>query len=119
MSAGADFVVTIHALERMAERFPILIEGMEDDEVAVLIHGEVQEALEAGRHGKVPPLELAPSGHARWDTSRKDGYVTWTADKRRGYVMQEAEEGLLVLTVLVGVDRERQREHLLKRGDPR
>jgi hypothetical protein len=119
VSVGSDFIVTIHALERMVERFPELVSGKDDGEIGALIHGEVMDALDAGRFGSVAPLELAPTGHAQWDGSRKDGYVTWTADKRRGYVMQEGEEGLLVLTVIVGNDREHQRNRLLKRGDPR
>ena len=102
-----DFVVTIHALERMEERFPQLVEKMSDTGQAELIHKEVMDALDSGRHGMVPPLELAARATDRWEHRRQGGYVAWTQDKGRGYVLQEhAEEGLIVLTVLTGEGRE-------------
>lgn len=61
----------------------------------------------------MPPLEMAPSGHKRWLSARKNSYVTWNEDKTRGYVLQESDEGLLVLTVLVGRDRSLKRQLLL------
>jgi hypothetical protein len=113
VSGAADFVVTIHALERMEERFPDLIGGMDDRSLGEFIHGEVMDALEAGRQAKMAPLELAPHGMRRWVSAKKDSYVVWNEDKLRGYVMQDADEGLLVLTVLTGGDREEKRRKLL------
>lgn len=102
-----DFIVTIHAFERLEERFPDLIKGITDIEQAAMIHEEVMDALDHGRRSKIPPLELAPNGVERWNLRRPGSYAVWTADKCRGYVLQEdPKEGLLVLTVLKGRSRE-------------
>lgn len=103
MSNPSDFVITIHALNRMEERFPILTSGMTDEEQGALIHKDVSEALDAGRHSRVPPIELAPSGIERWEMRQPGAYVCWIEGKTRGYVVKEdPDEGLMVLTILVG-----------------
>jgi len=112
---GDDFIVTIHALERMEERFPNLIVGMSDQEVGALVHREVMEALDAGRQSKVAPLELAPYLAKRWVPQGKGASIAWTRDRKRGYALQETEEGLLVTTVLWGVDTEVQNKRILQR----
>jgi len=105
--SSSDFVVTIHAFERMEERFPDLIKGMSDVEQAHLIRDEVMDALDAGRHGSIPPIELSPRALERWIVRQRGSYVVWTKEKDRGYVLQDDdEEGTLVLTVLFGVKRE-------------
>ena len=104
--SATDFVVTIHALERMEERFPELTKEMSDTKQAELMQGEVMDALEAGRHGMVPPVELSARAVERWQYRKPGGYVVWTQDKERGYVVQECpKEGLVVLTVIAGEDR--------------
>jgi hypothetical protein len=114
MSEEADFVVTIHALERMDERFPDLTSGKTDREVGELIHNEVMDALDAGRRSKMPPIQLAPEGRERWLAAKKHGSVTWTQNKERGYILQDTDEGLLVLTVLVGKEQTWRDRMLLK-----
>ena len=105
--SATDFVVTIHALERMEERFTDTVADLDDVAQAQLIHAEVHDALEAGRHSTVPPIELSARATDRWMYRKQGGYVAWTQDKGRGYVLQEqAEEGLIVLTVLAGEERE-------------
>lgn len=105
--SAADFVVTAHALERMEERFPKLTEEMNDTKQAELMQEEVMDALEAGRHGTVPPVELSARAVERWTHRKRGGYVAWTRGKERGYVLQEDEtEGLIVLTVIAGEERE-------------
>ncbi len=107
MSGRDDFVVTIHALERFQERFPELAETRTDRKQGELIHGEVMDALDAGRHAKVPPIELACHGAERWEQRNPGAYVVWNADKGRGYaIIEDDEEGMLVMTVLVGESRE-------------
>ena len=105
--SATDFVVTIHALERMEERFPELTKGMSDGEQAKLMQEEVMGALEAGRYGSVPPVELAARSIDRWEHRKQGGYVSWTQDKVRGYVLQEDDrEKLIMVTVIAGEERE-------------
>jgi hypothetical protein len=114
--SATDFVATIHALERFEQRFPELAKTMSDAGQAELMRGEVMDALDAGRHGMVPPVELSARAVERWQHRRPGGYVAWTKDKSRGYVLQECpEEGLIVLTVLVGEDRARAQNRRLRR----
>lgn len=102
-----DFIVTIHALERFHERFPDLAEPRTDREQGELIHKEVMAALDAGRHAKVPPIELACHGAERWEQRNPGAYIVWNEGKTRGYaVVEDEKEGMLVLTVLVGEERE-------------
>ena len=103
------FIVTIHALERMEERFGEIAISMTDERLGEFIHGEVMDALDQGRYGSVPPLELASYAKRGGDwgnASKKGTYVVWTEDKLRGYVLAESPEELLVLTVLYGTPRE-------------
>ena len=105
--SATDFVVTIHAFERMEERFPHLVRGKSDDSQARLMQKEVMEALEKGRYGSVPPVELSAKSVDRWEHRKSGGYVAWTQDKGRGYILQEdEEEGLIVLTVIAGEARD-------------
>lgn len=101
---ATDFVVTIHAFERLEQRFPELVSGMSDRKQANLVHREVMDALENGRHGQVPPIELQSKRIDRWVVREPNTFVVWTKDKKRGYLMREdAEEGLLVVTVIFGM----------------
>jgi hypothetical protein len=107
VEAKDDFIVTVHALERMAERFPALIEGMDDTEVAEWLHREVMENWASGRRSSVAPAEFAPHRPRGWVPSPPGGSIVWNLDKSRGYALQEEpSEGLLVLTVLVGTGRQ-------------
>lgn len=118
--SSTDFVVTIHALERLEQRFPKLIAGLGDKEQADLVHEEVMEALDCRRYGIVPPIEIASRSPDRWITRTRDSYFCWTKDKTRGYLLKDdEEEGLLVLTVLIGVPREKAREKLWRKGSSR
>lgn len=112
---GDDFIVTIHALERMEQRFPDLVAGMSDQEIGELVHREVMAALDAGRQSKFAPLEFAPYIARRWVPQKKGASVAWTEDRKRGYALQESEEGLLVTTVLWGVDNDVQTKRILQR----
>ena len=67
------------------ERFPGL--WTNDEEVAQLIHGEVTDALIAGRASFVAPLELVEN-ISRWE-ARRGGLTVWTPMKSRGYVLIE------------------------------
>jgi hypothetical protein len=108
--------VTGHALERMEERWPKLVEGMTDKEMARLIQGEVNDALIAGRSGVYCPIELASADVERW-RARTDGYYVWTKDKMRGYALTESNtEGIVVLTVLVGQPHEIAKRKLRRHG---
>jgi hypothetical protein len=90
----------------MEQRFPELIVGMTDVKQAFLIMKEVQDAIDAGRHGVVPPAELAPPAVERWIIRERGSYVCWTKEKDRGYLVIESEkEGITVLTVLKGYPR--------------
>jgi hypothetical protein len=110
--SAVDFIVTIHALERIAERFPELVADMSDQEKGELIHREAVAAIHAGRQGNVAPLELASRG-GRWTSLPKDSYIVWNEDRMRGYVIQESEEeGTLVITVLKGGMREEKKSVL-------
>jgi hypothetical protein len=101
----SDFVVTAHAFERLEERFPEWIESKSEYDQATMIHEEVMDALDDGRHANVPPVELSPASE-RWKASEKGSYYVWTADKKRGYLMREVKGDLLVVTVLAGCSRE-------------
>ena len=105
--SAADFVVTIHALERMEERFPAIADERTDEEVGVFIQSEVNDALEAGRYGSTVPIELAPHGADSWRQRNPGAYGVWDREKTRGYiVVEDPDEGMVVLTVLVGEERE-------------
>lgn len=105
--SATDFVVTIHALERMEERFPDIVETRTDEEVGLFIQSEVHDALDSGRYGPTVPIELAPHGVDRWRQRNPGAYGVWDREKTRGYiVVEDQEEGMLVLTVLVGEERE-------------
>lgn len=108
-----DFILTIHSLQRMEERFPGLVAEMTDQEIGELVHEEFLDALEAGRRNTMPPLELMPRELNSWWQRTPGAYVVWTEDKRRGYVIKEdGEEGTFVLTVLVGDDPVSARQKL-------
>lgn len=108
MNPGPDFIITAHALDRIHERYPELIEGLEDDqEVGEWILAEVVACMEAGRMGSVAPRSLSPYGRHRWQVQAKDTYIVWNEDKMRGYVLHDKKEGTLVLTVLRGRELDR------------
>lgn len=114
--SASDFVVTIHAFERIEQRFPDLVAGLDDQAQAELIHREIHEGLDAGRHGTVPPIELSARGTERWITRTPSSYYVWTQDKQRGYlVVEDPEEGLVVLTLVYGIAREEAVRQRLKR----
>lgn len=99
---NGDMTVTVHALERMEERWPELTEGMTDEEIARLIQGEVNDALIAGRTGTYCPIELANRNVTRWG-AKNGGWYCWNEDKSRGYACrQDDKDGLVVLTTLIG-----------------
>ena len=98
--ASDDFVVTIHALLRFEERIQ---RGLSDQEMAAVIHDDVMDALCDGRHGYVPPLELANNALERTVKFGTDSFYAWTRDKSRGYVLRDDPDGLHVMTVLRGV----------------
>ena len=105
--SATDFVVTIHALERMEERFPEITNTRTDEEVGIFIQSEVHDALDSGRHNSTVPIELAPHGGDSWRQRNPGAYGVWNREKTRGYIVVEDEdEGMLVLTVLVGDERE-------------
>jgi hypothetical protein len=107
-----DFVVTVHALERLEERFPELVEGLNDRQRGSLVYDEAMDALEHGRCANVPPIELAPTGRERWTASKKDALTVWVPDKMRGYVLLDVTEGMLVLTTLAGTEREKKQDEM-------
>lgn len=107
-----DFIVTVHALQRFEERFPELVEGLNDQQTGRLIYDEAMEALDQGRRASVPPLELAPSGRDRWIANKKDALTVWVPDKMRGYVLLDVAEGTLVVTTLVGTEREEKQDSM-------
>lgn len=111
-----DMTITIHALERMAARWPELVEGRDDDEVARLIQGEINDAMVKHRYGTVCPLELANKNVGRWKAQGKVWYC-WLQSKKRGYVCREdPKEGLVVMTTLVGKSIEESRGKLVQRS---
>lgn len=96
-----DFIVTLHALDRMGERFPDLISGLSDDEVGHLVMQECIDAAAAGRSGPAPPIEFSLG---RW--RRQPGsFFCWNADRTRSYALADTNDATHVLTVLVGVAR--------------
>lgn len=96
-----DLTVTVHALERMEERWPRLVGELSDEEIARLIQGEINDAEVRGRRSRICPLELANSNIARWKTE-KDVWYLWTETKDRGYVISDRTDGVIVLTTLIG-----------------
>ena len=115
--SDTDFVVTGHALERMESRWPALVAGKTDLEIAELVHEEVFEAFRGGRYAFVPPIELAsldPDLHIR--RSGVLGETCWTRDKKRGYVFREGQDGLVVMTVTAGFELARAIDMKLRRG---
>lgn len=109
-----DLIITIHALERIEERWPRITIGLTDLEVARLIQDEVNDALVAGRCHHSCPLELANTNLARWRVEKNIQFV-WTKNKERGYVIAEREEGIVVLTTLIGQDPEQAKRKLQSR----
>ena len=107
-NVGADFIISIHALERFEERFPSL--WTDDDDIGNLIYRETMDALNEGRVGSVPPLELANNDLERWVSGKSK--IAWVPDKTRGYVLVEGEDGMTVATVLVGRTTEEARSRL-------
>lgn len=100
-----NLTVTIHAFERMEQRWPDLCRGLNDEEIAWLILGEINDAYARKRISSICPLELANSNIARWKAEKNLLYL-WTQDKTRGYVVADRDDGVTVLTTLVGQDRE-------------
>lgn len=94
-----NFVITIHALDRMCERHPELTEGLSDQEIGELIHREVLEAMRAGREANRPPAELEPP-IKHW-TNEKRARCCWVGDRSRGYLITHGDE-IIVLTALKG-----------------
>lgn len=109
-----DLIVTGHALERTEERWPELVDGLTDKEVARIIQGEVNDALVAGRYGSFCPIELANNDVERWGAKR-GGWYCWLEDKSRGYFCVEEDNATTVITVLVGEDRETAKRKLQRR----
>lgn len=104
--SASDFVVTIHAQERMEERFPELAAGKSAMGLATLMHTEINDAIWARRKSTVPPIELSARGVERWESKKQGSYYVWTKDKTRAYlIVEDPEEGMLVLTVICGIER--------------
>lgn len=101
---GPDFIVTIHAFERIEERFPELVKGMSDRRQAELMNREVMDALDHGRYSTSAPLEFTSKAIQNWINRRPDSYFVWTQDKKRAYLVQENNEGISVVTVLARSD---------------
>jgi len=97
-NVGSDFIISIHALERFEERFPEI--WTNDDDIGNLIYRETMDALDEGRVGSVPPLELANNDLERWVSGKSK--IAWVPEKTRGYVLVDGDDGLTVATVLVG-----------------
>lgn len=111
----SDMVISIHALERMETRWPGLCEGLTDEEVARVIQGEINDAVVGGRYGDMCPLELANNNVERW-RARKGVWFSWNEDKTRGFaVADDWEEGVVVLTTLIGDTAEKARQKLIRR----
>lgn len=88
--------------------------GLDDEEIARVIQGEVNDALISGKKSRICPLELANSNVNRWK-AEKDVWYLWNEDKSRGYVISEKEDGITVLTTLIGQDKELAKRKLQKR----
>lgn len=123
MTPSNDMTITVHALERMEERWPELTEGLDDLEIAHTIQGEVNDALVAGRRHQTCPIELANNNLARWRVE-KDVWYVWNEDKTRGYVISDPlddpdrsdrSQGITVMTTLVGQDPEVAKQKLKRR----
>lgn len=110
-----DFVVTAHAFERFEQRFPGLCFARTDVEQANFIHSEVMDALECGRRGTVPPIQLSTKYIERWQVRAPGAYFVWTADKKRGYLIREDDdEGMLVVTVIASVPMHQAKRRLTR-----
>lgn len=103
-----DFIISVHALERFEERFPTL--WTNDNDAGMFIYQETMDALDAGRVGSVPPLELAANDFDRWTAGKSR--IVWTPTKDRGYVLVDGTDGVTVATVLVGRKSEEARTRL-------
>lgn len=114
MSHLDDMTITIHALERMEERWPKLCKDLSDEEIGRLIQGEVNDALVSNRRSRICPLELANSNIARWRAEKNVWYV-WTEGKDRGYVISDKKEGIIVLTTLIGEETSVAKRKLRRR----
>lgn len=95
-----DFIVTIHALDRMQQRFTESFTN--DARAARTMLDEIMGAIDGGRISKVAPLELSSYEHERWIPAKKNALFAWTRNKDRGYVMSREGDDITVLTVLVG-----------------
>lgn len=116
-SETRDMVITIHAQERMEERWPDLVQELDDEELGRLIQGEVNDALVAGRHGIYCPIELANKSVERW-RAKRGGWYCWNKEKTRGYVCHESKaEGIVVLTTLIGDTKEKAQRKLRRPPD--
>lgn len=107
----ADLIISIHALERMEERWPKLCKGLNDAEVGRFIQGEVNDAFLKNRQHRVCPLELANSNVHKWKVEKNVWYL-WTEGKDRGYVIADRDDKVTVLTTLVGQNKETAKRKL-------
>jgi hypothetical protein len=97
---GEDFIVTVHCLDRMDERFPDLCSDLTDAEVGKVIQREVMEAIALGRQSKIAPAELKHLYPERWVPTKLGATFVWNEERTRGYVIMEKGESLIVLTAL-------------------
>lgn len=89
----------------MDERWPDLVKGLNGQEVARLIQGEINDALVRDRRSRICPLELSNRNIFRWKVD-KDVWYVWTEGKERGYAISEKPDGITVLTTLIGQEIE-------------
>lgn len=106
-----DLIISIHALERMEQRWPSLCEGLSDEQIGLVIQKEVDDAWDKNRHHRVCPLELAHSNIHKWKVEKNVWYL-WTEGKDRGYVIADRPDGVTVLTTLVGESKEKAKRKL-------
>lgn len=114
VAVSDNMTVTIHALERMEQRWPKLVGGLDDQEVARLIQGEVNDAFVCDRRSRICPLELVNNYLHNWNTE-KDVWFLWTEERDRGYVVLDRPEGVTVMTTLVGLSGEQAKHKLVRR----
>lgn len=113
--SSRDMTITIHAQERMEQRWPKLVQGLSDEEIARVIQGEINDAILAGRKGIYCPIELANNAVERW-RARSHGWYAWNADKKRGYACRDdKKDGVVVMTTLVGVAPQKARQKLKRK----